>query len=432
MRRGLIRVAAWLLVAMLIPATVAVAQATLTTRWVIVQFQPERDQQRNIDSIDMAIELAGSIGADLVLLPELATTMYPWGIGSDVTDYYSTAAERVPEGPTCSRFAAQAARYEMYVGWGMAEADGSGGIYNSFVMIGPDGSHVGTYRKIHLVPGIETAIFRAGSQVELLPTSLGKIGVLICFDRRFPELARSYTLQGADILVVPSATSDRAVDEFLLPARAYENDLWLLFANQVGPHPQPRTDPMHGDSRVIDPLGETRARASGDQVELLVIDVSLEDVAMSTGILNWRRPDVYGQAAAITEEEGAVPEEAIEGPHAGTGGGTLDDALASARQIVSEAIAAGSVPGEESPVLYVLPQPLAAGERIESWTGIVFEATGDTWFVFVDLEPSANWEHPSRYLFVDVATGETTITAATVPPINLSEMIIAGEGEAGG
>ncbi len=422
------RVTIWLLVAALLPASLAVAQTTATTRWVIVQFQPERDQQRNIDSIDMAVELAGSIGADLVLLPELATTMYPWGTGSDVADYYTAAAEMVPTGPTCSRFAAQAARYEMYVGWGMAESDGSGGIYNSFVMVGPDGSHVGTYRKIHLVPGIETAIFRAGSEVELLSTSLGEIGVLICFDRRFPELARAYAVEGADILVVPSATSDRTVDEFLLPARAYENDLWLLFANQVGPHPQPRTDPMHGDSRVIDPRGETRGRASGDQVELLVIDVPLEDVEMSTGILGWRRPDVYEQALATTESEGAMPEEAVEGldaasGDAGAGAVSLDDAVASARQTVSDG---------ETPVLYVLPQPLVAGERIESWTGVVFEATSDVWFVFVDLEPSANWEHPTRYLFVDVVTGETTVTAATVPPINLGEMVIAGEEQAGG
>ncbi len=418
--------AVWLVVLAFAPAIAGIAQSTEGVRWVIVQFQPGRDQQENISSIDMAIELAGSIGADFVLLPELATTMYPWGSGADVRSYYIEAAEAVPAGATCQRFAAQAARYEMYVGWGMAESDGAGGVYNSFVMIGPDGSLVGTYRKLHLVPGIETSIFRPGSEFELLNTSFGRIGILICFDRRFPELARAYALQGADLLVVASATNDGAVDEFLLPARAYENDVWLLFANQIGPHPQPGIAPMHGDSRIIDPLGVTRARASSDAVELLVLDVSLRDLALGSGILAWRRPDMYQQQSAIVDETETVPTD----PSAG--GFDLDDAVSFARQMGTTGSVEGASMGDEAPIVYALPRLIVAGERIESWTQTVFEATNDAWFVFIDLEPAANWEHPAQYLFMDAASGEVTIVAATVPPMNLSELIVPADEPAGG
>jgi len=427
----------WLLVLALAPAIAGAAQTPTDVRWVIVQFQPERDQQANVTSIEMAIELAGSIGADLVLLPELATTMYPWGAGGDVMSYYAAAAEPVPGGATCERFAALAAQYEMYVGWGMAESDGAGGIYNSFVLMGPDGSHVGTYRKVHLVPGIETAVFRAGSAAELLSTSFGRIGVLICFDRRFPELARTYALQGADLLVVASATTDRTVDEFILPARAYENDLWLLFANQVGPHPQPGSGPMHGDSRVIDPLGATRGRASADSVELLVVDVSSRDLSLGSGILDWRRPEVYVPQPADLENVMEETEETLNGRDSepgvdDTGAVTLDDAIAMARQITTNAVTIPTATGGETPVLYVLSHVVAAGQRIESWTETVFEATADTWFVFIDLEPSANWEHPAQYLFVAAATGEATVVSSTVPPRNLSEMLIVTDEEPGG
>lgn len=414
-----------------------VAQATAAARWVIVQFQPGRDKRENVESIEMAIELAGSIGADFVLLPELATTMYPWGAAADVVSYYGEAAEPVPSGPTCQRFAAQAARYEMYVGWGMAESDGDGGVYNSFVLMGPDGSHVGTYRKVHLVPGVESAIFRAGSATTLLTTSFGRIGILICFDRRFPEMARSYALQGADLLIVASATSDRVVDEFLLPARAYENDVWLLFANQVGPHPQPGAGPMHGDSRIIDPLGATRAVASGDAVELLVADVSAEDLALSSGILAWRRPELYAApiASDADAEAGDSEESGATRPGSGaddTRGVSLDDAVVLARGVLADAIADGSAPSAESPILYVLPRTVSVGERIMSWTESVFEAASETWFVFIDLEPSANWEHPAHYLFVDARTGEAVSVASTVPPTILSEMLIVADEPSGG
>ncbi len=418
-----------LLLLAVVPAVAGAGQSAGGVRWVIVQFQPGRDQQANIDSIAMSIELAGSVGADFVLLPELATTTYPWGSGDEVRDYYIDAAEAVPAGATCQRFAALAAQYEMYVGWGMAESDGAGGVYNSFVMIGPDGSHIGTYRKVHLVPGIERTIFLPGSSVELLSTSFGEVGILICFDRRFPELARAYALQGADLLVVASATNDREVDEFLLPTRAYENDVWLLFANQVGPHPQSGVRPMHGDSRIIDPLGVTRGRASAEAVELLVVDITPQDLALGSGILAWRRPEVYSQPSGAIEEtaegqtgspNGTDPEPGAES----AGGVDLAGAIVVARQRLMDTSGAGTGSGDESLILYVLPRVITTGERIESWTQTVFEATNDSWFFFVDFQPAANWEHPAEYLFVNGATGEVTIVAATEPPTNFSELLV--------
>jgi predicted amidohydrolase len=148
-----------------------------------------------------AIEEAAAAGAELVVLPELAVSGYVFS-GADEAQ---ACAEPVP-GPTTEAWKAAAARAGCTVVGGLCELDGSGRLRNSAVVV--DGSGVlAVYRKLHLW-GRETLMFVAGDEPPpVVETRAGRIGVGICYDLWFPELARSLALRGADILAAPSNLS---------------------------------------------------------------------------------------------------------------------------------------------------------------------------------------------------------------------------------
>ena len=170
------------------------------------------------------------------------------------------------------------------------------GIYNTAYVVDRDGSIAGTYRKVHLFsPTNEDRYFMPGRKAVVSKTSLGPIGLMICYDLRFPELCRSLALGGAKMVAVVAEWPAVRVAhwEVLLKARAIENQLFILGANRCG---QDGDLIYAGHSRIISPFGEVMARAGRRPATLsATIDLSVVERAREQmPCLQERMPEAYG------------------------------------------------------------------------------------------------------------------------------------------
>jgi len=195
---------------------------------------------------------------DLIVFPELVTTGYELGLR------FTDVAERVP-GHTVNILAQRAADYSTHIVFGLVTKEKVESIiYNSAVVVGPDGELLGEYRKLHL-PGEERLAFRPGYRIPVFETTFGQIGVMLGWDLAFPEVARSLTLDGADLLCLcanwshpPAQSREAYVAEWetYVHARALENSLYIVASNRTG---EEYSYHFLGDSRVVGPRGETYA-----------------------------------------------------------------------------------------------------------------------------------------------------------------------------
>lgn len=250
-----------------------------------VQFQPQIEKEDNLNSMLKYIELGKKRGCDLIVFPEIS-----------VTQYFSSArehvkqAELIPDGKSTEILTAAAKKNKLYVSWGIVEKGvHKQEIYITQVLSGPTG-YIGKYRKTHLVPELEDSIFQKGTETPIFKTEFGKIAFAICYDRRFPELSRKYAIKGADILIIPSATTETFVDTFLLNARAYENSMWLLFVNQVGPQ---GSYYLSGGSRLIDPEGNNIVILDDKKAGMIIKELPLSAIKQRNSLLKQRRDDLY-------------------------------------------------------------------------------------------------------------------------------------------
>ena len=211
----------------------------MTITVALAQVEPATgDVAANLDMFDDTIGRAASQGADLVIFPELALSGYACG------DAFFEVAEPVP-GPSTEHLVTTARRHGVHVIWGMPERGLPGVMYNAAVLAGPDG-HIGTWRK-HTLPGHATdtagpgafpdrRFFRLGTRSPVFDTPIGRIGMMVCYDLFFPEIARLLTLKGADMLVGISGSPsfERPIFEPLVQARAMENTVWVAYCNLAG------------------------------------------------------------------------------------------------------------------------------------------------------------------------------------------------------
>ena len=205
---------------------------------------------------------AAAAGAQFVALPEY----FPL-IGASDGDRLA-ARERDGSGPIQDFLATAAREHGIWLVGGSIPlfADDAAKLRNSSLAFNPQGERVARYDKIHLFgfrKGAESydeaATIERGDQVVTFDTPLGRVGLAICYDLRFPELFRA--MGALDLLVLPAAfteTTGRAHWEMLLRARAVENQCYLLASAQGGLHPTGRM--THGNSMVVDPWGEVLAR----------------------------------------------------------------------------------------------------------------------------------------------------------------------------
>jgi len=239
-----------------------------------VQLCAGADKTENLARIERFTASAAAQGARLVVLPEVCNWRGERGAEAD-------AAEPIP-GPTTECFSALARRLGIYLLAGsILETSDTRRPFNTSLLFDPSGALRASYRKIHLfdvdIPGHvsvrESDQRRAGDSLVVCATELGAIGMSICYDLRFPELYRQLTLRGAEIVVVPAAftfSTGAAHWEVLLRARAIENQVYLVAADQIGRSASGVVD--FGHSLIVDPWGTVIARAP-DQECVIVADV---------------------------------------------------------------------------------------------------------------------------------------------------------------
>jgi predicted amidohydrolase len=271
-----------------------------TTRVAAAAAHFGRDLDFDLGRIGKIIEDARAAGARLLVLPDAALGGYLADLRHPDPDALPPALK--PDDPLLHQVAALAA--EMVVCFGYCEADDDDR-YNAAVCVSGDGV-LGRHRKVHLPAG-ETAAYRAGDRFDAFDTPVGRIGMLIDYDKTFPESARSLALDGAQILAclsawpasltnrAPRIGQDRQAHLFDLYdcARAAENQVLLLSANQTGAMGGMR---FLGQAKVVGPGGNVLARTwSKAGLAVAEVDVAAEIGAARRVLrhLAERRPDSY-------------------------------------------------------------------------------------------------------------------------------------------
>lgn len=203
-------------------------------------------------------------GAELVVLPESTST----GFTPDCTpeELWDLVSE-IP-GPLTEVLQDTARRLGTHLVWGTYERGPRRGVvYNAAVLAGPDGEVRGVYRKTHpycTELREQGGWVTPGDDVCVVPTDLGRIGMIVCFDGDFPELARITALRGAEVLVRPSALLRSAdIWELTNRARAYDNHVYVVGANAVGIDPGGVL--YFGNSMIVTPVAEVVARGSSHE-----------------------------------------------------------------------------------------------------------------------------------------------------------------------
>jgi predicted amidohydrolase len=229
-----------------------------------IQLNAGTDKHLNLDKAESFVAEAARRGAKLVVLPEVFLWRGP-------TEEEVSIAEDIP-GPATERLAALCRKLGVYlVAGSILERPGDGErVYNTSVLIDDAGEIKARYRKVHLfdidlhgaVSVRESDTRRGGDAVVSAPTPLGVIALSVCYDLRFPELYRRAALGGAEIVAIPSAftvPTGAAHWEVLVRARAIENLVYVIAANQIGAG---SSVPSYGNSMIVDPWGKPLARAA--------------------------------------------------------------------------------------------------------------------------------------------------------------------------
>jgi N-carbamoylputrescine amidase len=283
------------------------------------------DKKYNLSRIHYFTKSASEEKVDLIVFPEMCVSGY-WHVRNLSKKEIELLAEPVPAGPTSTELLSLSAEHNIIIGAGFIERSNDGKLYNSYVVAMPDGS-IATHRKLHcfisehMEDGDDYTVFE-------IPGGI-KVGILICYDNNIVENARITALKGAEILLAPHQTGgcdtmspramgkidlklweDRDKDpkaieaEFKgskgrgwlkrwLPSRAHDNGMFLIFSNGVGADDD---EVRTGNAMIIDPYGETIVETWRAKDEMVIADLDLELIPMSTG-RRWiksRRPNLYG------------------------------------------------------------------------------------------------------------------------------------------
>jgi deaminated glutathione amidase len=234
-----------------------------TVRVAAVQLNSTDDTARNLSAAERLVRAAAADGAELVALPE------KWNLLA-AGERLAAGAEPL-DGPSLAAARAWARELGIHLLAGsVAERAGDGGkAFNTSVLIGPDGTDLAVYRKIHMfdveaggVAYRESEHEQPGEEIVSAPVDGVELGLTVCYDLRFPELYRILAVRGARLVAVPSAftaATGRDHWEVLLRARAIEDQVFVIAPNQVGEAPPHYSS--YGHSAIVDPWGRVLATA---------------------------------------------------------------------------------------------------------------------------------------------------------------------------
>jgi predicted amidohydrolase len=216
-----------------------------------------------------SLERAGAVGADLVVLPEMWLTGYAYRRLDEL-------ARRTPE--SLAQVGALARKYGYFVVGSWAERTDDGRLANTACIVGPDGRVRARYRKVHLFgPMKEDRHFAAGRAACVAQLEIGRVGLALCYDLRFPEQARKMALHGAELLLYPAQWPQVRQGHFhtLLAARAIENQLFVAGVNRAG---RSVAVQFGGGSLVVGPRGDVLAQL-GPEEGFAEVEIHLDEVA---------------------------------------------------------------------------------------------------------------------------------------------------------
>ncbi len=277
-----------------------------TVRTAVIQAHANMSKQEAVEKHIDLIGKAAADGAQVTCLQEIFHGPY-FPAEQDVKWY----AEAEPEdGPTVTRMREVAREHGMVLVVPFYEEAQTGVYYNTAVVIESDGSILGKYRKTH-IPHVgpcfwEKFYFKPGNLgYPVFDSSVGKIGLIICYDRHFPEIGRALGLKGAEIVFNPSATVEslsKYLWELEQPAHTVANGYWIAAINRVGVEAPLSSARFYGSSYFCDPRGQIIAQASDSEDEVLVADLDLEkirEVRNTWQFLRDRRPETYGELTEL-------------------------------------------------------------------------------------------------------------------------------------
>ena len=244
-------------------------------------------------NLERVMTLWGNLSAELIVLPELFATGYQFNSKDELKEL----AEPIPEGTTTQKLISWSKKSGSSLIAGVAECYGEN-LFNSAVIISPNG-YVGNYRKAHIFD-TENKFFCQGN-LPLQVFNLGdvQVGVMICYDWRFPEVARTLALKGAHIVAHPSNLVLPYCPEAMI-TRCLENRIFTITADRVGSENRVEGKQLKfiGKSQVVSPDGKIICRASEKEEEALVVEIDLDlsrqkKINSHNDLLKGRRLDLY-------------------------------------------------------------------------------------------------------------------------------------------
>jgi len=277
-----------------------------------VQLNSGSDVEANIAAADTHVRAAAADGAKLVVLPE------KWTVMGSPEDLRAGAQTLDGSAIAWAREIAAELEIDLVAGSIAERVDGREKLGNASVHVGPDGEIKAVYRKLHMFDvEIEGKRYResdtdeAGEEVvssELMDGS--NLGMAICYDLRFPELFRVLALRGARVISLPAAftlPTTRDNWEPLVRARAIEDQVFMVAANQVGKHPGGHHS--GGCSMIVDPWGTVLARADGERPGYVVAELDYahqDEIRKRVPLLEHRRPKLYHRSSAQAHAASSV------------------------------------------------------------------------------------------------------------------------------
>ncbi|MEZ5098522.1 MAG: nitrilase-related carbon-nitrogen hydrolase [Thermoleophilia bacterium] len=278
------------------------------TRAAMIQFSGSSEKERNIEKARRFVGEAAANGAKIVCLQELFNTIY---FCFEENPAHYALAEPI-DGPTVEAMCDLAAEHGIVLVAPIYEKEIKGELYNTAVVIDPQGEIMGIYRKSS-IPMVKTASLFGSEKYYFKPGNTGfpvwqtpfgvNIGVMICYDRHFPEHARLLALNGADLVFVPTATCgmSRYLWEIELQAHAIDNIYYVGGVNRVGKDDGGSPDQhYYGSSFFTSPKGEILAQAGDQDDEIVYADIDtglIEQLRNEWGFFRDRRPDLYADLA---------------------------------------------------------------------------------------------------------------------------------------
>lgn len=233
---------------------------------LLIQSNPKLNKYENLESLKKIVDSI-NLKLDIVVLPELWTTGYnlkPHEVQSE--DENSTILKEI------SRLAKEK---QTHILAGSIFYFENGKYYNRSFLFDRNGNIIGSYSKMKLFKGLnEHLIFTAGSEFGIFDTEFGKIGIMICYDLRFPEIARKLTFLGAKVIFIPSEWPLVRIEHYknLLISRAIENQLFVVSVNRYG---KENDIIFGGNSMVVSPRGEVIINMGiGENISIVDIDIN--------------------------------------------------------------------------------------------------------------------------------------------------------------